>query len=113
MRKRIFLLGSALTVVALPLYADNSNPSQVLLDNPPTALHLQIVNSLITGTDNFSILDTSRLSNPEGGTGNAKPAPVLNLNHPVVPVPEPMNYLLMGLGVIGLFLARRDRLSAK
>jgi hypothetical protein len=39
--------------------------------------------------------------------------PVFSMSNPVVSVPEPMHYMLMGLGVVGLFLARRDRLNAK
>ena len=115
MRKRIVLFGTILMAMALPLYADISDPSHSALDNPPAAVHLQIVNSLITGTGNFSILDTARQLHPENnsGTGISGLVPAFKMSNPVAPVPEPTHYLLMGLGVLGLFLARRDRLNAK
>jgi len=115
MRKRIVLLGAILMAMALPLYADISDPSHSALDNPPAVVHLQIVNSLITGTGNFSILDTSRQLNPEsnGGTGISRFVPAFKMSNLVAPVPEPTHYVLMGLGIVGLLLARRDRLNAK
>jgi hypothetical protein len=116
MRKRISLLGAILTVMALPLYAETSHPGRYPLDSPSAALHLQIANLLITGTGHFSILDTTRQLNPQTNnrdTGIRRLAPDFNLSNPVVPVPEPAHYVLMGLGVVGLFLARRDRLNAK
>ena len=115
MRKGILLLSASLMVMALPLYANISNPGRIVLNNPSSALHFQIVNSLITDTDHFSILDTSRQLKPvPGGVGDpSNLTPAFKMSNPVVPVPEPMHYMLMGLGVVGLFLARRDRLSAK
>jgi hypothetical protein len=115
MSKRISLLGFVLMAMALPLYADISNPGHFTLDHPPAAPHLQIASSLITGTGAFSILDTRRQLNPEYGGGNviSNLTPAFKASNPVAPVPEPMHYALMGLGVIGLLLARRDRLNAK
>jgi hypothetical protein len=115
MRKGIILLSAILMAMALPLYADISNPSHIVLNSPSATLHLQIVNSLITGTGRFSILDTSRQLKPvPGGIGDlSNPTPTFKMSNPTVPVPEPMHYMLMGLGVVGLFLARRDRLSSK
>ncbi|MGO8838709.1 MAG: PEP-CTERM sorting domain-containing protein [Limisphaerales bacterium] len=111
----ILLPGSILMAVALPLYADFSNPGYVTLDHPPVTLHWQIASSLVNGTDHFSILDTRRQLNPESVsvTGSAILAPAFKMSSPAVPVPEPTHYVLMGLGVLGLFLARRDRLSAR
>ena len=111
-------MGSILMAMTLPLYAGIFNPGRTTLDNLPARLHLQIANSLITGTDDFSILDTRRQLKPvPGGSGGvndlSRPTPAFNMSNRVVPVPEPANYVLMGLGVVGLFLARRDRLSAK
>jgi len=115
MRKMILLSGSILMAMALPLYADISNPNHITLDYPAGALHWQIASSLVNGTDHFSILDTRRQLNPEivSVTGSAILAPAFKMSSPAVPVPEPTHYVLMGLGVLGLFLARRDRLTAK
>lgn len=114
MRKGITLLGAILMAMALPLYADIFNPGRIANNNVSTSLHLQIANSLITGTGRFSILDTSRqFPVPDGVTDLSKLTPAFKMSNPVVSVPEPMHYMLMGLGVVGLFLARRDRLNAK
>jgi hypothetical protein len=120
MRKGITLLGAVLMAMALPLYADIFNPGRIVNNNVSTSLHLQIANSLITGTGCFSILDTSRqfpvpgsVTMPGGVDDFSNLTPVFSMSNPVVSVPEPMHYMLMGLGVVGLFLARRDRLNAK
>ena len=101
--------------MALPLHADISNLSEINLDHPAGVLHWQIASSLIISTGQSSILDTRRQLNPESGsvTGIGNLAPAFKMSSPVVPVPEPTHYLLIGLGVVGLFLARRDRLSTK
>lgn len=111
MRKRITLLGSILMAMALPLYADIPSPGHLVLDSATAALHLQIANALISSTGRHSILDTSGRLNPK--IAGSSLTPVFKMNQPVAPVPEPTHYLLMGLGVIGLLLARRDRLSTK
>jgi hypothetical protein len=114
MRKRILPLGSILMAMALPLYADIPNLRPVALDNPSAVLHLRIAEALITGTGHLSILDTSRqLPPPSNPTDISSLVPAFKMSHPVAPVPEPLHYLLMGLGVVGLFLARRDRLGAR
>jgi PEP-CTERM motif len=115
MSKRITLLGATLMVIALPLYADIFSLDHNSWGDPSAALHMQIANSLITGTGPFSIRDTRRLLNTEIGrrADLASPTPGFRMNRPVAPVPEPTNYVLMGLGVIGLFLARRDRRNSK
>lgn len=115
MSKRITLLGAILMVVALPLYADIFNPDQNAWGDPSTALHMQIANSLITDTGHFSILDINRPLNLEIGRlpDFVSPTPAFRMSDPAVPVPEPTNYVLMGLGVVGLLLARRDRRNAK
>ena len=115
MRKRIMLLGSILIAATLPLYADISNSGPIARDNPSANLHWQIANSLITGTGSFPVLDTSRQLNPENGRhpDASSLTPAFKMSHPVVTVPEPTHYVLMGLGVVGLLLARRDRLNAR
>lgn len=114
MRKVITLLGAILMAMTLPLYADIFHPGHNTISSPSAVLHLQMANSLITGTGGFSILDTSRpLPVPGGVNDLSKFTPAFKTSNPVVSVPEPMHYMLMGLGVVGLFLARRDRLNAK
>jgi hypothetical protein len=114
MSKRIILLGAILMAMALPLYADISSPSRFAPGHPSATPHLQIANAFITGTGHFSILDTRRQLNPPSTTtGVSSLVTAFKMSNPVAPVPEPLHYMLMGLGVLGLFLARRDHLSAR
>jgi hypothetical protein len=70
---------------------------------------------LLADRQSFPILDIRRPLNfkPADVAGIFRLPPAFDQSRPVVPVPEPMHYTLMGLGLMGLYLARRDRLSAK
>lgn len=115
MRKRILLWDFILLAVAWPLYADAAAAARFDQGNSPATVHSQLVNSMITGTGHFSILDTRQQRNPlnNGRTLVSSPTPAFKTGNPMAPVPEPTHYALMGLGVIGLFLARRERRNAK
>ena len=114
MRKRILLAGLVLMSMGLPLCAEVSRSGGFTLNDSPTTVHLQIVNSMITGTGRLSFLDTR----PQPSLVNAGHSvicistPAFQTSKPVVPVPEPTHYALMGLGIVGLFLARLDRRNA-
>ena len=123
MRKRIILLGSMLMAITSPLYADISGNNDMLPDGPQAAFCLQITlspvsqiaGSLMTDTQDPSFLDThGPLSTMTGNaTGISDAAPAFEVDASLAPVPEPTHYMLMGLGLVGLYLARRDRLGAK
>ena len=123
MRKRIILLGATLMAMASPLYADISNPDAISGDGSPASFRLQIglrpvsqiANLLLADTQSFLILDTRSPSNAatDAATEVSGVAPASAMSGSLAPVPEPTHYALMGLGFIGLYLARRDRLKAK
>ncbi len=115
MRKRILRLDFILLAVAGLLCVDVANAARFELDNSPATAHPPPANLMITGTGHFSILDTRQQWNPlnAGRTLVSSPTPAFKMDKPMVPVPEPTHYALMGLGIIGLFLARRDRRNAK
>jgi hypothetical protein len=115
MRKRILLLDFILLAVGGLLCADGANAAHFDLDNSPATVHSQPANLMITGTGHFSILDTRQQWNSlnNSRTLTSSPTPAFKMDKPMVPVPEPTHYALMGLGIIGLFLARRDRRNAK
>ena len=124
MKKRIMRLGSILMVAASPLFsASPASASSLAPDPPPGAIHLpvafhpagQIIESLFVDTPGLLILDTrqSLKLKPADGTVIFGHTPAFDASRPLAPVPEPMHYALMGLGLVGLYLARRDRLGAK
>ncbi len=119
MRKEILLLGSMLMAVASPLYADIPSKNDVALNCPPAtgqpsaAMEVdgQITGPLGVDTLDFSILDTDRFA--DAATREvvriSSVTPAAHTTNPSAPVPEPVHYALMGLGLVGLYLARRDR----
>ena len=109
--------------MALPLCADISNHDGIALNDSSALLRPQFtvspagefVDLLPSDTQSFSILDTREPLNTTTHdvafiSGNAAAG---QTSGSLAPVPEPMHYALMGLGLVGLYLARRDRLSAK
>ena len=115
MRKRILLLDFIWLAVAGLLCVDVAHAAHFDLDNSPATVRSQPANVMITGTGHFSILDTRQQWNPlsHSRTVISSPTPAFKMDKPMAPVPEPTHYALMGLGVIGLLLARRDRRNAK
>ena len=123
MTKRIILLGLLLMAIGSPLYADISSNNDVaganLAVRPNLQIHPapagQITDGLFADTPARLILDTGSplAAWPDAVTGISGTAPDAVISASLAPVPEPTHYALMGLGFVGLYLARRDRLSAK
>jgi len=122
MSQKSLLLGFVLMAISLPLYATIPRSATVAEYVPVAAGVVRNSNKPVSQTvqspaddgQDFSILDTrpgfdSRLKDHRI---LSDPAP-LKLTAHVTPVPEPMHYALIGLGFVGLYLARRDRRSTK